>query len=191
MLTKCLIFIFLILWIVSSRATVLDVDSTRNNSVIFYASSTLGNFEGKTDNIRGNISWQDDDTLGSGKVHLQVDLRTLDTGIGLRNSHMRDKYLQTSRYPEAVYEGQLSEWQRIDDSTSRVVTSGTLKIHGVAKPFSAAATVQQIEAIYRITTNFEMNVANFNIKQPKFLFTSMKKVIRLKLIFYIKPVSNP
>ena len=29
-----------------------------------------------------------------------VDLRTLDTGIGLRNAHLRDNYLEVSRGPD-------------------------------------------------------------------------------------------
>lgn len=191
MLTKSFIFILLLFWTFVSSAAVLEVDSTLDNSVIFYAGSTLGNFEGKTDNITGNISWQDDDTLGNGKVRLEVDLRTLDTGIGLRNSHMRDKYLETSQYPMAVFEGKLTEWQRIDQTSSQVTASGLLKIHGVEKPLSAVATVQQTDSIYRITTNFELNISDFKIHQPKFLFTSMKKIIRLRLVFYMKPVQVP
>ena len=38
----------------------------------------------------------------SGKF--EVDLRSLDTGLDLRNEHMRDKYLETDKFPNAVFE---------------------------------------------------------------------------------------
>src|SRR4051794_19552154 len=36
-----------------------------------------------------------------GAVHVAVTLEHVDTGITLRNRHMREKYLETSKYPTA------------------------------------------------------------------------------------------
>ncbi|MBK9304990.1 MAG: YceI family protein [bacterium] len=36
---------------------------------------------------------------------MDVDLAALDTGIGLRNRHMRENHLETDRFPQAVFRG--------------------------------------------------------------------------------------
>ncbi len=185
-MTRLFIILGLFFWSGMGNAALLEVDLTRDNSVVFYAGSTMGNFEGKTSEIEGYISREDNDTLGTGRVHFEVDLRTMDSGIGLRNTHMRDKYLDTAEYPMAVFEGRLSQWRIIDQNGSEVTASGMLKIHGVEMEFSPEETIQLMGDIYRISSNFELNITDFNINQPKFLFTSMKKVVRLRLVFYLK-----
>ena len=70
-----------------------------------------GSFEAKTMALSGSV------TAGAGDSQafdgsLAVDLRTLDTGIGLRNEHLRENYLEVDKGPgfdrDAV--GNRSEW---------------------------------------------------------------------------------
>src|SRR6476646_11230357 len=58
-----------------------------------------GAFDAKTTAISGSV------TVRAGRSRtfdgsLSVDLRTLDTGIGLRNEHLREKYLEVDKGPE-------------------------------------------------------------------------------------------
>src|SRR5512141_1682031 len=55
-----------------------------------------GSFEAKTTALSGSVTAS---ARGSGALDgsLVVDLRTLDTGIGLRNEHLRENYLEVDK----------------------------------------------------------------------------------------------
>lgn len=168
------------------RAAELKVDTTRDNPVKFFANSTFGSFEGVTDEIRGSLSWEGEDTMSTGEVYFEVDLETFDTGIGLRNSHMREKYLETDKFPKAIYNGQITAWQETSAGVYQVESKGTMTIHGVEKSFPATAKLYQTESGYRVVTNLKLDITEFNINKPRFLLTSMDKMVRLRLVFYLK-----
>ena len=54
-----------------------------------------GSFEAQTSAVAGDLVLAD--TSGAVKGAVQVDLATLQTGIGLRDRHMKDKYLEIGR----------------------------------------------------------------------------------------------
>src|SRR5262249_958168 len=55
-----------------------------------------GNFEAKSNALNGELVLDPRDN-GTVSGEIAVDLRTLQTGIGLRDSHMRDKYLEVHK----------------------------------------------------------------------------------------------
>src|SRR5262249_37220642 len=54
-----------------------------------------GSFEARTSAFSGDLVLADTSGAVSGAV--EVDLRTLQTGIGLRDRHLKEKYLETGR----------------------------------------------------------------------------------------------
>ena len=99
----------MVLLVVSAQAqmTTFQVDTTRNNLVQFHADVTIGSFTATTSKIEGQVRWEEPDTLATSEVNFRVDLASFDTGIGLRNTHMREKVLETEQYPYAEYIGSL------------------------------------------------------------------------------------
>jgi polyisoprenoid-binding protein YceI len=61
--------------------------------------SPTGSFEATTDQLQGEILTQEGKVLAR---ELKVPLETLKTGISLRDEHMRDKYLETTKFPYAT-----------------------------------------------------------------------------------------
>jgi len=181
-----LFIIGLVFWGVIGRSEEFRVDTTQTNTVIFFARATMGSFSGETNHITGYLKWEGDDTLGSSRVVLDVDLSTLDTGIGLRNKHMREKYLETDKYPIARFEGRLVKWVKKESSLDKVTVKGTLTIHGVEQPFTREVTLVNQGEQYRVSTLFKLNITDFGIQQPKYLVVSMDPVVTLRLVFYLK-----
>jgi polyisoprenoid-binding protein YceI len=166
------------------------VDSTQNNSITFYAEATFGSFKGVTDKIEGYVKWDMEDTLPAGELNFKIDLESIDTGIGMRNKHMRNKYLETDQYPNATFTGIITSWEKRSDSLFEAKTKGTMNIHGTENEFTASARVYIISNRLKVVTDFKINITDYNIKQPSFLFTSMNKIVRLRLVFYLKSDNN-
>lgn len=178
----------LILLQAAAFAVTLSMETTQQNEVNFLAKSTFGDIEGITDRITGHVKWEGDDTLGSSQVYFEVLLDSIATGIGLRNKHMREKYLETEKYPKAIYDAKLTPGWTTDEADSNkflVSTEGTMSIHGVDKALSISGFLTREGKSYHAQFFFSLDIADFNIGKPRFLLASMDKTVRLKLDFYL------
>ena len=182
----------LLLFIVSAQAqtTMFKVDTTRNNLVRFHADLTIGSFTATTSKIEGQVRWEEPDTLATSEVNFRVDLASFDTGIGLRNTHMREKYLETEQYPYAEYTGSLTRVIVVSDSVIEMTTDGTMRIHGVEQDFQTTVRAERWPASFHVTDSFDLNTSDYEIKKPRFLFTSMDRVVRVELSFYVSRMSE-
>lgn len=176
-----------VLLVAVATAGQFTVDSSAANRVTFYAQSTFGSFTGVTSRIGGSLIWIPEDSSAASFAHFTVDLASLDTGVGKRNKHMRQKYLETDSFPTAVYDGRITSYTSKSDSLVLAQTAGTLTIHGVARPLTTEAKVYRTVEGWRVFAAFPLNIRDFNIRKPKFLLVSMKEEIRLQVDFFLKP----
>src|SRR5262245_4495955 len=68
----------------------------------FHAEDTYDTFDGRTNSVSGTVI-ADAAKATASKVDISIDLASLDTGISLRNREMRERYLQTPRFPNATF----------------------------------------------------------------------------------------
>lgn len=159
------------------------VDKSAENIVKFLSEATIEDFEGTTSDIDGYLFLPENGDLDSSEIYFEVDLRTLDTGIGLRNRHMRDNYLETDKYPYATFKGNIAS-QNIEDST--VVVNGILEIHGVKRNMTVNGSLEPTENGFAIGTKFSIKLTDFNIEIPSFMFLKISNKIELVLNFAVK-----
>jgi polyisoprenoid-binding protein YceI len=80
-------------------------DSKDRDNVSFNSNAPIEVINGHTSKVTGSVSL--DDSLDLSKQPLaaefDVDLSTIDTGIALRNEHMRDNFLETKKFPKATF----------------------------------------------------------------------------------------
>ncbi len=160
------------------------------DSVFFRSTAKLEFIEGKTDNIIGSIQFAPD-LIDSGVTGtLQVDLRTLKTGIDMRDRHMRERHLKTDEYPYAYFE--LKEVAGlpstpIPESTYAATVSGLFYIHGVKRKLTSDASIQfhgspAIDYV-DIGAHFSIHLEDYEIPRPKALFMKLAETIEINLQF--------
>ena len=174
---------------VGSAAQEYHVDVGADNVVRFISEATIEDFEGVTERIDGFIVLGDGGlvsgaTAGS-EFYLEVDLGSLDTGIGLRNRHMRDNYLETDRFPYATFSGSFAEVGEGDGGWMRVTGGGDLGIHGVSKSVEIVCEVAPSGGGFRARCAFEVLLSDFDIEIPKVMFMKLANEIRLELDFFV------
>lgn len=94
-----------------------------------------------------------------GKVsgEFSVDLSKIDTGMDLRNEHMRDNYLEVKKFPKATLK--LDPMPEAGGSWA-----GTMELHGVKKPIAGTATKTATGYDFK----FQLNTEAFGIKQAEY-----------------------
>jgi polyisoprenoid-binding protein YceI len=153
------------------------LQSTGGAQVVFLAVGPAGlRIEGKTSELRLTES-QD-------KVNVVVPLAKLDTGIGLRNRHMRDKYLEVHKYPNAeltVPRGALTI--PTAGQTAKRTVNGVLRIHGVDKTVPLSYTAQRSGALIKVSGTVRIHLRDFKIDVPSYLGVTVKPDIQIDVSF--------
>lgn len=178
----------LLLMIYSGQARELNVDKSRPSLVKFISEAPMEDFEGVSDKIDGYVVWEGDDPLQKSELYFEVDLNSIDTGIGLRNRHMRENYLETDKFPLAHYTARATKIEKKSATEFAVTTEGKFFLHGVEKAFTTIGTVTVAGDRYRVQTEFEIKLSDFKIKIPQLMFMKIDENMRLVLDFYLQVV---
>jgi polyisoprenoid-binding protein YceI len=148
-----------------------------------------GMFETKTTSISGTVGVADGSPAAlSGE--LSVDLSTLDSGIELRNMHLRDKYLEVGKgaeFASAVLSG--VRLDKAGTSTFRGQTpfAGTLLLHGVRRPVAGQADLRSEGNDVRVVASFPLHVDDYGIAAPRYLGVGVKNEVQVKVSLLVTP----
>jgi polyisoprenoid-binding protein YceI len=106
------------------------------------------------------------------------DLSSLETGISLRDKHMKDKYLETERFPKATLtlDGvSLPPNAKLPGSfmLEKIPFSGKLDLHGVKRTVEGLASIQGSGATTTVKAEFSLKIKDFSIAEPGFAGITM------------------
>lgn len=180
-----------------ARAEVTDyaiVPGTAGTEVEFLSKATLESFTGRTDRIRGHIRCDPDALTDSISVFVEVDLASLETGMGLRDKHMRENHLETDQYPHAVFRGARilpgappalpAGAAGAPGPPVEIPIAGEFALHGVRRPVEVTARVTRLGDGTRalaIECAFEVKLADHRIDRPRFLMMKVSDTQRITL----------
>jgi len=186
-----------VVWPAHIRAAECHVDTSRARQVRFISDAPVEDFDGTTTHIDGYVYFdgpflEENIDLKSSEFYFEVDLNDLDTGIGLRNRHMRENYLETDQFPFAHFSGKLTEVHQAADSSFEVRIEGQMFIHGIRRDWETTVLVTIIYGGYRVQTAFDVALPDFKIKIPKLMFLKISEIVRLELDFHLRTITrNP
>lgn len=190
-----IIFSVLAFTALSAGAAEYHVDLSAKNQVKFISDAPIEDFEGVTDKIDGYVLWQED-SLREGteyqgsELYFEVELKSLDTGIGLRNRHMRENYLETDKFPYARYKGRISEVKKSPSGGFIVVSDGDFEVHGKSKAMTIVAEVTGDGKSYHVSSRFSVKLPDFQIEVPSLMFLKISEIIQLELGFNLILADN-
>jgi polyisoprenoid-binding protein YceI len=143
-----------------------------------------GSFEAKTQAIAGRLTPSAADASAlEGTV--SVELSTLDTGIGLRNTHLRERYLEVERgegFARAVVSN-----IRLDRPaptlTGRTGFRASLTVHGVTRPVLGTADITRQGGGVHVEAAFSVTLPEHDIPEPRYLGVGVKDVVQIRVTF--------
>ncbi len=157
-----------------------------DNLVSFLSKAPMEKFEGKTHEISGSLSVDLSDLSAPVLVEVQVDLASLDTGMKKRNQHMCENHLETDRFPAAVFKAD----ELLDASVGSVASGeevtfslkGEFSLHGVTREITVPVELNVgQDGSLRVKSHFQVKLADYEIKRPKFLILKLDEVQRVSI----------
>ncbi len=163
-----------------------DVDLTRASSRVEFEAAawpTALLVHGAAERLEGRFEAVDG--VVSGRAELALE--TFETGIALRDRHMRETYLETTRYPRAVLE--LVELrlpgrpQAADYSVKGQAFEARLTLHGVTRALRGTAHIGRRAAGVAVEAEFDLSLREFGIAVPSYLGLTVADRVRVKVRF--------
>jgi polyisoprenoid-binding protein YceI len=144
-----------------------------------------GSFDAKTTELSGSV------TAGAGGStafdgSVVVDLRTLDTGIDLRNEHLREHYLEVNRgsgFDTATLSEISLQGLDPDAPEGKGSFAGLLTVHGVTKAVTGPVDIRQTGAGLRVKASFPVNLPDHLIPTPRYLGVGVKDTVQVEVAF--------
>ena len=149
--------------------------------------TTGGSFDVKTAALSGALT---PSAKGSPAFDgsLVVDLRTLDSGISLRNEHLRETYLEVDRgagFDQAIVTAIDLKGLNPDTPQGKGSFTGSLRLHGVTRTVAGAVDVRPAGGGLRVKASFPLNLSDYSIAPPRYLGIGVKETLQIQVAFAV------
>lgn len=159
------------------RTFAVSQDYHSPNEASFTSKASIVKFTGRTANVTGQVQIEVDNVAKAAGA-VTVDLTSLDTGIPLRNDHLRGT-IEAQKYPTATFKvSKLTvAGNKLKANTPATGTvTGQMSLHGVTRTITAPVELTflpQEDANYRagdwvlMNSSFPLKLSDYKIALPK------------------------
>lgn len=124
------------------------------------------------------------------KGDIKVGIGSMTTGISLRDTHMKEKYLEVDKYPEAelkisdlVFEKDLFGEVFIQKN---IPFKGKMSIHGVEKDVEGTADVDSSKSEINVSAKTKTTISAHQISIPTYMGIKIADEVQVSAEFKIK-----
>lgn len=152
---------------------------TKNATITFYSKTAVQNIEAV--NKKALVVMD----LVANKIEFGVLIKGFEFEKALMQEHFNEDYLESDKYPKALFKGAFDNVADIPTIPSNKKISlsvkGNLTMHGVTKPISAIAVLQIKGDIITGITSFKVLLSDYNIKLPGVVGNNVSKEIEISV----------
>lgn len=147
---------------------------TRDGKVSFYSDAPLEKIEAHNNSATSVIDTE------NGRLEFAVLIKGFQFEKALMQEHFNENYMESSKYPKAVFKGQITNLEAVNfsqDGTYTAQVSGEITIHGVTQPLETTATIVVKDGLFKAEAKFQLNVADFKIEIPGVVREKIAKTV--------------
>lgn len=134
------------------------------SEVGFRATSRLMNADGRFHRMRGEIVVDPKD-LSTARIGVTIESASIDTGIGLRDTHLRSKdFLDVEKFPDIIFES-----VRVEATGRRATVTGRLTLRGISKEIAVPVDVAVSDVALVATGELVMNRRDYGMDYNSFV----------------------
>jgi polyisoprenoid-binding protein YceI len=135
---------------------------TAKAKVLFSVKGPFGTVNGSFTGLEASIHFDPNDLTGS-MVQASIDAKTVNSGVGMRNHHLRseEQYLNTDKFPRITFKS-----RKIEKSAGGFKAIGDLTLKGITKPVDIAFTFTPNGNTGVFKGEFSIKRGDFNLGKP-------------------------
>ena len=146
----------------------------RQGQVSFYSYTSVENIEA-TNNQAFSILDADEATLA-----ISMLMKAFVFEKALMEEHFNESYIESDIYPKSSFEGRIQDFDASLSTEQTRRIQGKITIHGVTKELEIKAKFAQEEDLLILTGDFQLRVADFEVKIPPIVAGNIAETIQVK-----------
>ncbi len=149
---------------------------TKNGHISFFSTTPLEDIKADNNQVVSVINSQ------TGELQFSLLIKNFHFKKALMEEHFNENYLESHKYPKAVFKGMVADNSRVNfsvDGTYPITATGNLTIHGVTKKISVPGTITIRAGQPSASARFEVRPADYKISIPKVVRNNIAEVIEV------------
>jgi polyisoprenoid-binding protein YceI len=135
--------------------------------------------EGEGGKVSGTLQQTGDMVLGE----LTVELKDFETGIDLRDEHMREKYLEVGKYPRAKL-----TLSPVPAKAGQVLFKGALELKGGTKPAEGGCKTNPSAGTWLAECTLKVKLSDYpQIGVPSYLGVTVAEAVDVRIVLKAAP----
>jgi polyisoprenoid-binding protein YceI len=153
-----------------------------STSISFYSEAPLENIEAV--NKSASIVLK----TTTNEIQMSVSIQNFKFKNALMEEHFNENYMETTKYPKAVFKGKINE--AVDytkEGETKVTITGKMEIHGVTKDITIDGAMTKAGSDLKLFSKFKIKVADYNIKVPSMYVKNIAEVVDVTFNTVLEP----
>ncbi|MCW3075460.1 MAG: hypothetical protein JWO32_69 [Bacteroidetes bacterium] len=178
------IFILLCLYMLANTQLRGQIFKAKDGGTIisFYSKSPLEDIEAVN---KGAIVVMNTNT---NDIQVRVTIQNFKFKNGLMEEHFNENYMESQKYPNAIFKGKVNEKTDFSkDGDHKVTVTGKMEIHGVTKEETYAGTLSKKGNEITVKCKFKIKVADYGIQVPSLYVKNIAEVVDIDVNTTLEP----
>lgn len=157
---------------------------TQNGVISFFSSTPVEDIEAVNNQVSSILNTE------NGEIAAVLLMKAFNFEKALMQEHFNEKYVESDKFPKAIFKGQLSDFEtlQLSEDSKQVRIVGELTIHGVTNSIEVNGTISQKGSSIELFTEFEVAVADYDIKIPGAVRDNIADTIKVTVKFNLDKV---
>lgn len=172
------VVIIIALFFASSVGVQAQKYFTKTGHISFYSDTPIEKIEGhnKSSNCVLDVT--------TGKIEFGALIKGFQFEKALMQEHFNENYLESTKYPKAIFKGQIDNYKMIDVTKNgkiNVKVSGKMTIHGITKDVTTDGIINVNKGKIDADATFNILVSDYNIAIPTLVKDQIAKSVKVKV----------
>jgi len=166
--------IFLILISSTIHASAQNRFFTKEGHISFFSEAPLENIEAHNQQVNSIVDFS------KNEVVITLLMKSFRFEKSLMEEHFNENYLESAKYPKALFFGTFKSELLIDPNKNGVYPvsiDGKLTLHGVTQPIMASGSFEVKNGIITAKTKFQISIKEYNIEVPKLVMKNIAEIV--------------
>ncbi|MEE9407953.1 MAG: YceI family protein [Polaribacter sp.] len=151
---------------------------TKKGTITFFSESPMENIEAKNSQVLSIVN------TSNGQMAISILMKSFMFEKALMQEHFNENYVESDKYPKAIFKGNILDFDKITDSETKVKVKGKLTIHGKTKEITIEATAKRTKDAIVMLGEFFVDLADFGVEIPSVVKDNIAKKIKVNFNFY-------
>jgi polyisoprenoid-binding protein YceI len=168
--------LFIFLFFAGYRANAQILKSVdKQGKLSFFSSTPVEDIDAHSESATSIINTVTDSVI------VKVRINSFQFKNALMQEHFNENYLESEKYPYAVFRGKINEHAVLaTEGTSKVTSNGILTMHGVEKNTKMEGSLTKKGDEISLQSSFKVKLSDHKIDVPKLVMTKIAEEIACK-----------